>query len=220
MKFLTIIEKFDALGERERLAVLFLSIITIVIIFAEFLILPLNQKYSDLDGNVTSILTQNQQLKNQLLILKANKKNEISPKEKQQQKLNLLKEQITNLNIRLKENMRGLIGPKEMSQILESVLSKTVGLKLQSIESLPSKPLSSISTKEGEKLDNFGIYHHGMRMKLTGSYLATLKYLEALDKLPWDFYWDDLELNVDKYPNSSIDITVHTLSFHKDWIGV
>lgn len=215
-----LLTKFDALEERERLSVLLLSVIAIIVFFAELFILPLNQKSESVDKSLISFENQNKQLKAQLLILKNKKKNEVSPKQKQQQKLKLIEEQITNLNLRLKENMRGLIEPKEMAKILESVLNKSVGLKLQSIESLDSKPVGPFNTDNGDKSENFGIYHHGMSMKLTGSYLATLKYLEALDKLPSDFYWDVLELNIDKYPRASIDITVHTLSFHKDWIGV
>jgi len=215
-----LLAKFDALGERERLSVLLLLVITIVVIFAEFFILPLNQKQANVDKNLSSVEFKNKKLEGQLLILKAKNKHQITPKQKQQQKLKLIEEQIANLNLRLKENMRGLIEPKEMAIILESVLSKNVGLKLQSIESLPSKPIGPLATNKDGESEGFGIYHHGMRMKFMGSYLATLKYFEALDKLPWDFYWDDLELNINKYPNASIDITVHTLSFHKGWIGV
>jgi len=215
-----LLAKFDALGERERLSVAVLFIVTIFVIFAEFVIFPLDEKRVGVDNNVLTAQSKNQQLESQLLILRAKNKHQVSPKQKQLQKLKLIEEQIENLNLRLKENMRGLIEPKEMAGILESVLSKNIGLKLQSIESLPSKPIGPLTTTEEEKSEGFGIYHHGMRMKLTGSYLATLKYFEALDKLPWNFYWDDLELNIEKYPNASIDITVHTLSFHKAWIGV
>ena len=59
-----------------------------------------------------------------------------------------------------------------------------------------------------------------LQIEFKGSYLSTLEYLQALNKLPWKFYWDSLELKVDKYPVSTIVITVHTLSFHEGWIGV
>lgn len=41
--------KFDALNERERLAVMLLSVVAIIIIFIELLISPLNQKYEVID---------------------------------------------------------------------------------------------------------------------------------------------------------------------------
>jgi MSHA biogenesis protein MshJ len=220
MQIQTLFEKFDALNERERFSILFLLVIAIVVFFAEFFILPLTQKYESINKNIVSVENKTKQLQSQLLLLKNKKKNEAGPREKQLQKISLLNEQITNLNLRLKENMRGLIEPKEMAKILESVLNKSIGLKLQSIESQASIPLTPFDNEKGEKKENFGIYQHGMKMTLTGSYLATLKYLEALDDLPWKFYWDVLDINVDKYPISTINISVHTLSFHKDWIGV
>jgi len=113
-----------------------------------------------------------------------------------------------------------LIEPKQMAKVLEVVLAQNTDLKLQRVQSLGAEPLSPIKAKEGEEAETLGIYRHGLQIEFKGSYLSTLKYLKALDKLPWNFYWDVLELNVDKYPVSTIVITVHTLSFHEGWIGV
>ena len=93
-------------------------------------------------------------------------------------------------------------------------------MKLQRVQSLDAVPLSPLKAKQGEEAEQLGIYRHGLQIEFKGSYLSTLEYLKALDALPWNFYWDVLELNVDKYPVSTIVITVHTLSFHEGWIGV
>ena len=116
--------------------------------------------------------------------------------------------------------MRGLIEPKQMAKVLEVVLAQNTNLQLQRVQSLGAKPLSPLKAKEGEEAQSLGIYKHGLQIEFKGSYLSTLKYLKALDELPWNFYWDILELNVEKYPVSKIVITVHTLSFNEGWIGV
>ena len=64
------------------------------------------------------------------------------------------------------------------------------------------------------------MYRHGLQLELEGSYLATLAYLKALQALPWEFYWDEVRLQVDKYPTAKITIVVHTLSLTEGWIGV
>jgi len=211
-------DKFDALNEGERISVILLSVVAIIIIFVELIISPLNQKYDVTNKQIVSLTTQTQQFENQITVLKAKKNRD--PDFQEKQKIKLLDEQITNLNGQLKEKMHGLIEPKQMAKVLEVVLAQNTDLKLQRVQSLGAEPLSPIKTKEGEASQALGIYRHGLQIEFKGSYLSTLKYLKALDELPWDFYWDVLELNVDEYPVSSIVITVHTLSFHEGWIGV
>ena len=214
----SLFEKFDALKERERISVILLAVVAIMIIFVELLISPLNQQYDVVDKQIISLQTQTKQLENQTVILKSKKNRD--PDFQEKQKIKLLDEQISNLNVQLKEKMHGLIEPKQMAKVLEVVLAQNTDLKLQRVQSLGAEPLSPIKAKEGEEAESLGIYRHGMQIEFKGSYLSTLKYLKALDELPWNFYWDVLELNVDKYPVSKIVITVHTLSFHKGWIGV
>ena len=211
-------EKFDALNERERISIMLLSVVAIIIVFVEFMISPMNQQYDILDKQIVSLQSQTKQIQSQILALKT--KTNRDPDFQEKQKIKLLNEQISNLDVHLKERMHGLIEPKQMAKVLEVVLTQNTDLKLQRVQSLGAEPLSPVKVKEGEEAEELGIYRHGMQIEFKGSYLSTLNYLKALDELPWNFYWDVLELNVDEYPTSSIIITVHTLSFHEGWIGV
>jgi len=211
-------EKFDAMNERERIMIMLLLVVAIIIVFVELVISPLNQKYNVIDKQIVSLQTQTQQLESQIKVL--NTKRTRDPDFQEKQKIKLLDEQIANLNVSLKEKMHGLIEPKQMAKVLELVLAQNTDLKLQRVQSMGAVSLSPIKAKEGEEAQELGIYQHGMQIEFKGSYLSTLEYLKALDELPWNFYWDVLELNVDKYPLSTIVITVHTLSFHEGWIGV
>lgn len=211
-------EKFDALNERERISVILLSVVAIIIIFVELIISPLNQKYDVLDKQITGLQNQTKQLQSQIAVISSKKDRD--PNFQEKQKIKLLDEQITNINVHLKEKMHGLIEPKQMAKVLEVVLAQNTDLKLQRVQSLGAVPLSPVKAKEGAEPEALGIYRHGLQIEFKGSYLSTLEYLKALDELPWNFYWDVLELNVDKYPTSNIVITVHTLSFHEGWIGV
>lgn len=217
-QFKLLFDKFDALNERERISVMLLIVVGIIIVFVELIISPLNQKYDTTGKQIISLTTQTQQLDNQILIIKSKKDQD--PDFQDKQKIRLLNEQIINLNEQLKVKMHGLIEPQQMAKVLEVVLAQNTDLQLQRVESLAAIPLSPIKAKEGEDPQALGIYQHGLQIEFKGSYLSTLKYLKALKELPWNFYWDVLELNVDKYPVSNIVITVHTLSFHKGWIGV
>ena len=211
-------EKFDVLNERERISIILLLVVAITMIFIELLISPLNQQYKIIDKQIISLKATTAQIKGQTVVLKSKKS--LDPDFQEKQKLKLLNEQISNLNVLLKEKMLGLIEPKQMAKVLEVVLAQNTDLKLQKVESLGAVPLTPDKVGEGDTAESLGVYRHGLKIEFKGSYLSTLSYLKALDELPWNFYWDVLELNVDKYPTSSIVITVHTLSFHKGWIGV
>lgn len=211
-------DKFDALNERERISVMLLSVVAVIMIFIELVISPLNQQLEIAERKTASLTKQIQQTNSQIVSLKL--KSNQDPNDQEKKKINLLDEQITNLNGQLKEKMHGLIEPKQMAKVLEVVLAQNTDLQLQRVQSLGAEPLSPKKIKENEEPQDLGIYRHGLQIEFKGSYLSTLKYLKALDELPWNFYWDVLELNVEKYPVSSIVITVHTLSFHKGWIGV
>ena len=213
-----LLDKFDALNERERISVILLSVVVIIMVFVELFISPLSQKYNIVDKQIISLQAQTTKLNSEIIVLKS-KKNQ-DPDLQEKQKIKLLNEQISNINVHLKEKMHGLIEPKQMAKVLEVVLAQNTDLKLIRVESLGAIPLAPVKAKEGEEAKNLGIYRHGLQIEFNGTYLSTLSYLKALDELPWNFYWDVLELNVDKYPMSSIVITVHTLSFHEGWIGV
>ena len=64
------------------------------------------------------------------------------------------------------------------------------------------------------------VFRHGVEIRLRGGYLSTLRYLEALEALPWRFFWDSLEYEVTEYPIAEITFILHTLSSEESWIGV
>jgi MSHA biogenesis protein MshJ len=47
-----------------------------------------------------------------------------------------------------------------------------------------------------------------------------LKYLDAIERLPWRIYWGRLDLKTLDYPTIQILIELHTLSLDAEWIGV
>jgi len=213
-----LLDKFDALNQRERISVMLLTLVGIFVVFLELIITPLGQQLDTESNQNLSLQTQSNQLANQIALLKT--KRNLDPDFQEKQKIRLIDEQLLNLNERLKEKMHGLIEPTQMAKVLEVVLNQNTDLKLHRVQSLGAIPLSSLSAKTTDSQQELGIYRHGLQIEFKGSYLSTLKYLKALDALPWNFYWDVLELKVEKYPVSSIILTVHTLSFHEGWIGV
>ncbi len=113
-----------------------------------------------------------------------------------------------------------LISPTQMAKLLEDMLNRETDLILEKLETLPAEPVvKSLSTK-GSKKKSGRYFQHAVVMELRGTYFSTLHYLELLEDLPWDFYWDDLHFQTLSYPEARITMRLHTLSAQIGWIGV
>lgn len=123
------------------------------------------------------------------------------------------------LDRQLRALTAGLISPQDMARVLEQVLKAQHGLTLVSAASLPAEPVTLAPGRAAQGADAH-IYRHGLTLTFDGSYLDTLRYLQALAGLPWHFYWDRLELRVKTYPVSRVSLTVHTLNLKEGWLGV
>ena len=64
------------------------------------------------------------------------------------------------------------------------------------------------------------LYRHTLVLRLEGSYLDCLAYLEQIERLPWRLYWTRLEVDAGEYPRNDIVLEVQTLSLEQGWIGV
>ena len=46
-----------------------------------------------------------------------------------------------------------------------------------------------------------------------------MNYLQKLEQLPWKFYWQHFDYEVQQYPRALITLNIYTLSTSKWWIG-
>jgi MSHA biogenesis protein MshJ len=112
-----------------------------------------------------------------------------------------------------------LVDPAQMRFVLEELLRGQTGLELISVSNLEVAPLfeesAGAAIAESPKL-----YRHTLLVTLEGRYLDCLRYLQAVEQLPWQLYWARLDLEADSYPTNKIVIELHTLSLEREWIGV
>ncbi|HKC52921.1 MAG TPA: type II secretion system protein GspM [Myxococcota bacterium] len=126
------------------------------------------------------------------------------------------------LDGRLAELTDGLIPPDEMAGALRELLRRETGVSLVKLEALPAEPLfvDDEAAKPGEEKPRPAVFKHSVVIELHGSYLATLRYLQAIEALRWRFFWDSLDYEVDEYPNASVRLTLYSLSLREGWLGV
>lgn len=134
-----------------------------------------------------------------------------------------LEHERAGLDARLAELTDGLIPPQEMAGALRELLRAEPGLELVRLEALPAEPVLVRDPREpasAQPTAQPALFKHGMVIELSGDYLATLRYLESLEALPWRFFWDGLDYEVVDYPKARVRIELHSLSLVEGLVGV
>jgi MSHA biogenesis protein MshJ len=124
--------------------------------------------------------------------------------------------QLKQVTARLDSQSAGLIPPQRMTQVIHDVLSRQQGVTLISLRSLPPRELA-LADGPGAPASN-GPYVHTVVLVMQGQYLDVLAYLQALESLPWHFYWQSLELDATHYPVTRVTVRLGTVSMSHDWI--
>lgn len=215
---------YHSLSLRERLLVAASVLVAVIVAWYMFVALPLLHASVEVQSQHRTLVVTVQKLSQQRNTLKL--KLEQDPLHDLKQRVAQLNRQLVQNNKLLKQRLQGLIAPQQMADVLESVLKQHHDLKLLKVQSLPAEPLvpaasgNKSATDTPQVKQRIQVYRHGLELQLEGSYLATLAYLKALQSLQWDFYWDAVRLQVEKYPKAKVTIRVHTLSLTEGWIGV
>ena len=188
---------YEGLVTRERWLVLAMAVVLVALIMDTVLITPagkaIKQKQAALTHAEESLKTSQLQLDT---LNNAANSNPLASKEAEQ---NALQKQVSVLESRFKELSEGLISASSLPKILEEMLQQAGNLSLQ--EMIVEPPEAKIS----------GLYKHAVSVKLSGDFFSVINYLKALEKLNWNFYWEELNYSVHHYP-AEVELKVYTLS--------
>lgn len=226
----------DALSFRERGLILVIALFVFYGLWDTLLMQPLDAKQKKLSKQLEQ--TQQEVLGLQQQAQTIVESHGVDPNAKNRAKLEKLQKELDAIKEELKQSTAHLIAPKDMAKVLETVLKQSEGLNFVRLEGLGVESLVERSSVE-EVIDEVqsatltteekGLspdrslqtaYKHGLRIEFEGGYLDTLDYLRKLEALPWAFFWDSVDYQVEEYPKGMSSITVYTLSLDENWIGV
>jgi len=220
--------KIDEMSLRER-AMIFVAAAFIVISLINALLLdPLLAKQKELSAQIVQQQEKMKSLQAMMQsLLQAQRDNEISPLRTSAIQL---KEKLRDMDAYLQTRSSRLVEPDKMADLLKQVLSNNSGLQLVELSTLPVSPLidqAGAGVKQaatpgilGQGVEKTQIYKHGVRISVRGGYLALLRYVSALEKMPAQMFWGEANLNVETYPDSVLTLTLYTLSLDKVWLTV
>lgn len=148
--------------------------------------------------------------------------------------------QLSQATARLNSQSAGLIPPQRITQVIHDVLSRQQGITLVSLRSLEPHELIDGAGGNGAAAQSAGAdpstaqtvptativrapegpYVHSVELVLQGNYLDVLTYLQALEGLPWHFYWQSITLDATHYPTTRATIRLGTVSMSREWIDL
>jgi MSHA biogenesis protein MshJ len=219
-------EKIDARIIRER-ALIFLTALAFVFMLWNFVVQSSIDKHTQETRTQLDLLaTQRTAMQTQIAAATQSLLND--PDKQKKAQITQLQTDIGGLENQLQRVSQNLIKADQLPQALQEVLEKTSQLTLLEVKTLPAKELQFVAvTAENNaqpapvsEKTSAGVFQHVVELRVSGSYSQVVQLLVALERLPWRFYWQDLNYSVDQYPNAEVILRVYTLSSEEGLFGV
>ena len=211
-----LMDRYDQLSLRERVIVLIAALLLIALIWDSAFMGPLDREGQGRLQQIEALRAEVSGLEQSIEALVA--QGAANPAQSSGATVEALNTEIRELDRRLVGATSGLIEPKEMSHVLEQVLARAQRLQLRALRTLPPQAVAAPDAQPGAPAAQ--IYKHGVELELSGAYLDTLYFLQALEALPWRFFWDRIEYEVEEHPRGRVRLRLYTLGLEEAWIGV
>ena len=204
-----LLARFNALGSRQRLAIIIGLIALVYLVFDATLLGPLERRQKALKTQIAKLEADLTAARAEVLVVKAELDKD--PHAKDRAQLDAFKKAMDETD--------GFIAkvesdPRQVGALLRQILASTPGLTLVSLKTLPAVAVVGGKVDPAAKVgaEQRGLFRRGIEVTVRGNYLAMLPYLEKLQNLPTRVLWSDAELVVGTYPDSTLKLTIFTLS--------
>lgn len=212
-----LIEKGDALTTRER-SILFLLLIAAVWAVADLAFLaPLQQARKAETARIEAAQASLQRVQ----ALQAEQARTTPPEAVARERLAAAQTALARLTQAAPHFSQHLVAPRQMAQVLQHLTRAQPGLRLVGLKSLPPEPVGKLAANPGASSPapvSGGLYRQGVQITLAGSYAALVRYMQALEKLPMGFLWDQATLDARAHPDIHLTLTLYTLSLEQEWL--
>ncbi len=224
-----LLSRVDELELRQRGLLFFGIVVVLYVAWAHLLMDPLDVRREALTSQVSQTRADIDTLNAEIGRLARGRGQD--PDAPLRERLGALRVEMEARNRRIGELTQSLIPPKEMVGVLESLLTRDTRLKLIALEGLGHTPLvewvgptdeeNNGAVEPGQADGSVpGLYKHGLRLVFRGSYSDTVKLLEQMEGLPWNFIWSRMRIEIEEYPVSVVTLEIYSLSFDEAWLEV
>lgn len=204
---------FDGRSFRERIVLAAAACVGILLAIEAVSWAPARQRLASAELQIASLETQKAGLQDQLDAL--DQQEALDPDAAVHRQMDSFDRQVGALDRKLEGQALQLIAPEQAQAVLQALIANVRGLRMVALQTEPARPLVATAG-----LDLPVLYRHGLVIDLEGDYLALIQYLQALEQLPWRFYWTGVEVTADKAGARRFRLRLYTVSLRKEWIRV
>jgi len=212
----TEIEKaFNKLTLRER-GIMFAALVICTFLITYFWIVdPATIEQRKIESNLKKSYQQEKVLDDEIETV--TQRLRLDPLKEINDKIAFSESTLAQLNQQLDDKLVKFIHAQQMPIALTKVLSKTPGVKISSLKSLPVKVFNA--AKDPKEAANVLFYQHTLEITLQGNYNAIYQYLLNVETIKEKFYWYSMDYKVSNYPLAEVTIQIYTLSDQRDLVS-
>jgi MSHA biogenesis protein MshJ len=129
-----------------------------------------------------------------------------------------LGKQLDEVEDRLRMKTDELIDPEKMFELMNQLIYQDSHLQLLSLKRREVR--SAIPPLDEAEPTAPGLYRHVLEIEFAGKYLDILRYMQTLESLDWKLLWDEIEIQSDEHPRTTVKVAISTLSTRKEWVGI
>ncbi|WJW75539.1 hypothetical protein QVG61_00160 [Thiohalobacter sp. IOR34] len=200
-------QRVDALSLRERVILLFGGLLLIYFLFNQLWLAPLLADIAEQEERIEDWQSRLAALQ---LASRQQAAEARNPIESRQRRITELEAALAEQQRALEARLGTLLRPDQAAGLLRDLLRDNAGLELIRLAG-QAEPSDDEAADEGETAAAGGIGRYELELQMRGSYLATLRYLEQIEGLPWQLFWEDLDYRVIDYPQAEIRLRLYTI---------
>jgi len=196
--------RFDRREQRERL-LLFFGVLGMLLMIAMYGIhQPLTSAIADTKREALIKKGMGIQLKLELEQLE--KERVADPDAPKRERLAKLKHDLALAEREIEMLSKNIISPDQMAQFSNELFSRNPLVRILSFENQPPIPLSE------EREHTSPLFKREISLQLQGEYRDLVRYLRALEALPWKVFWRTAELTTQEGMQPILTLEIYTLS--------
>jgi MSHA biogenesis protein MshJ len=203
---------YNKLAFRERLGVIAILVFLVYILLDVTLIGPEQKRRKMLGEEVARVDSELNALRAEMVGVKAQLDRD--PHAKDRAQLDAYKKAIDDADAFLAKVESD---PKQVTTLLRQIIAASPGVSLVALKTLPAIPIvDSKAGPAGSPEGSRALYRRAIQVTVRGNYIALLPYLERLQNQPTRVLWSEADLKVGVYPDSSLTVTIYTLSHQRE----
>lgn len=211
-------KRFDACSRRER-ALLATAVVGGIILIGNLLLIdPWLARARQLNRQAEMQQVEARTLAAQAGAIKAQLQTD--PDAAAKAELAQRKSELAAVDAELRALEGDFVPPQQMNALLDRLLAGQPGLRLLALKSLRPVDLAATTDSATSGEEHFGLYRHGVELRLEGSYADLHAWLSQVEKAKQKMLWGDVRFRVVEYPRAHLTVTVYTLSTDKAWLAI